>query len=319
LSPYEFENFVGEVWSELGWETEVTKGAQDRGIDVVAQRDDKTELIQVKRYAIDNKVGSNEVRKYATLYQQESDADSIALVTASSFTRQAEELADDLDVRTIDGDYLYDYVKESGINKDILTEDSISNTTQGASSADEFVEIYGEFTELNKKLAKRVMMPASTAADYDGAEAAFARSGNREQLRFAIKMRNEWAEIINELENSITNMEGIPEKIPHTEFARLISEQIQTMYDLSEAYQRGLTYKDKLINSRFESAPIDPGGLREVKVPNTEILLKPEADVEDLKRSQDVAMTIAAKETGKIGEFSDERQRIIASVAERIN
>lgn len=312
LSPYDFEDLIGEIWSELGWETEVTKGAQDRGIDVVAQRDDETELIQVKRYAVDNKVGSNEVRKYATLYQQESDADSIALVTASTFTPQAEELASDLDVRAIDSDRLYNYIQNKNINMKTLGEISDdSNGQKPSSSTDDFVEVYKDFMKSNQKLAKDVMNPASNAADYDGAEATFARKGNKEQLRFAIEMRNKWADIVNRLEEIISEMEGIPDMIPQAEFAGLISEQIQSMKDLSKAYQRGLTYKDRLINSRLEDTPINPGELVKVEVPDAEILPEPEEDVEELKQSQDVAMTIATKETGKIGDLSDERRKII--------
>lgn len=319
LSPNEFEQFVGKVWSGLGWETEVTKAVQDRGIDILAQQSDSTELIQAKRYAVDNKVGSEEIRKYATLYQQESDIDSVAVVTSSEFTTQSERLASDLDVRAIDGDELYDYVQQTDIRFEESTETGDTGNHNQSSTTDEFLEAYMELQDLNQEFAETALVPQSDAADHDGAEAAFARSGNKEQLRFAVQMRNEWVDIVNNTNEIIPQMEEIPGKVPHEEFARLISEQIQTMKDMSEATQRGLTYKDQLINSRFNSTPIDPGRLTKADVPDAEILAEPDSDVEDLKQSQDAAMTIVARETGKIGDYSEDRREMIESVKENIS
>jgi hypothetical protein len=181
----------------------------------------------------------------------------------------------------------------------------------------ELIDSYNEFIDLNQDLAFSVLNPAEDAADYDGAEAAFARGGNGEQLRHAIEMRNEWAEIQMELNRIIPLMETVVEGVSHDLFERLFNKQIDTMRDLSEAYQRGLMYKDKLINTRFQTPPIDPGELTELEVPEGEILQEPTADVAELKKSQDVAMGIVANKTGKIGDHAQERRKYISDAVDK--
>lgn len=103
MDPYLFEQFVADIWEERGYNTIVRSGSGDRGIDVIATLEGEKQLIQVKRYSQSNKVGSQTVRNYATLYQQVEDASAVVVVTTSSFTDEARKLAKDLDVETIDG------------------------------------------------------------------------------------------------------------------------------------------------------------------------------------------------------------------------
>lgn len=113
-SPYEFEEFVSELWERQGWDTKVTSGSSDRGIDIVAERDtpfEQQQMLQVKRYDPDLSIGSNTVRQYATLYQQE-EVDVVAIVTTASFTSEAEDLATDLNVKLIGGKDLIDLIHE---------------------------------------------------------------------------------------------------------------------------------------------------------------------------------------------------------------
>lgn len=115
MDPYQLEKLVAEIWEEQGYQTNVRTASGDRGIDVEATKTkpfDERVLIQVKRYTGGNKVGSDEVRKYSTLKNQESNADVIVLVATSDFTTPAEKLATDLNVKTIDGDELAGLVYE---------------------------------------------------------------------------------------------------------------------------------------------------------------------------------------------------------------
>jgi hypothetical protein len=181
---------------------------------------------------------------------------------------------------------------------------------------EDFLDSYNEFIELNQELRTAVLDPVSSASDYDGAEAAFARGGNPEQLHQAIKMRNEWAEIQVELNRLVPLMNEIVEGMSHEVLGTLFGKQITTMREMSDAFQRGLTYKDQLINTRFDSPPIDPGQLTAADVPDAEILSVPQGDITELKQSQDVAMGVAANETGKLGEQAEERTEIIRSAVE---
>jgi hypothetical protein len=109
---------VAEVWRSQGYQTNVTKMKGDRGIDVEAVRQRPTGneriLIQAKCYSEGNNIGSQEVRRYATLYQQQESVDNVVIVTSSRFTSEGERLAKDLDVDTIDGTELVNIIIDSG-------------------------------------------------------------------------------------------------------------------------------------------------------------------------------------------------------------
>jgi len=38
MDPYDFEYFVGDIWTRMGWETTVSTGSADKGVDVTAVR-----------------------------------------------------------------------------------------------------------------------------------------------------------------------------------------------------------------------------------------------------------------------------------------
>ena len=120
LDPYEFEQFIAEVWTHRGWNTKVSQQSGDQGIDVIATREGpflEKQLIQVKRYAPDNSVGSREIQQYSSLRHQEPDADSVVVVTTSRFTSQAEQLAEQLNVKLVDGVALSGIISQLGIEE----------------------------------------------------------------------------------------------------------------------------------------------------------------------------------------------------------
>ncbi|WP_414838279.1 restriction endonuclease [Candidatus Nanosalina sp. VS9-1] len=107
INEYEFEEIVGNVWSERGWETQVTRSSNDRGIDIVAEKQHpyyQKILIQAKRYSAGNKVGSKEIQQYYSLKDQEDNVDQVLIITTSSFTKPAERRAQDLNVKLINGE-----------------------------------------------------------------------------------------------------------------------------------------------------------------------------------------------------------------------
>ena len=115
MDPYEFEELVADLWESKGYTTNVRKKSGDKAVDIDAERGGRKEVIQVKRYSDGNKIGSEEVRKYATLYQQ-TDANQVVLVTSGQFTSSARELADDLGVEIVDGRELSHQLSQNSIS-----------------------------------------------------------------------------------------------------------------------------------------------------------------------------------------------------------
>lgn len=116
MDPYDFEHFIADLWRAQGWETTVSQESVDQGIDIVATKNSpfqQKQVIQVKRYAEDNTIGSPKVQQYASLRQQEDGADVSVIVTTSSFTHQAEEIAQNLNVKLVDADVIYTLLEET--------------------------------------------------------------------------------------------------------------------------------------------------------------------------------------------------------------
>lgn len=111
MDEYEFEHLVADVWQKKGWDTTVTQGSNDAGIDIIAEKDDlyhKKILIQAKRYSKGNNVGSQQVQQYYSLKDQEDNVDEVLIVTTSDFTDPARELAEKLNVKLINGPEFYE-------------------------------------------------------------------------------------------------------------------------------------------------------------------------------------------------------------------
>lgn len=109
----EFESLIADVWEERGWKTTETPDSRDRGIDVIAKQSTpfkQKQLIQAKRWAEGNKLSSRDVQQYDSLRRQESDVDAVIIVTTSSFTSQAEQIANKLNVKLIDGRKICDMI-----------------------------------------------------------------------------------------------------------------------------------------------------------------------------------------------------------------
>jgi hypothetical protein len=128
VDPYEFEEVVAKVWDSKGYNTNLRKKSNDKGVDVEATSGNHKVLIQAKRYADGNKVGGPDVRKYATLYQQDPSANQVIIVTTGSFTSQAKEIAAEQNVKIINGQEFIDMVSNYNINLDSADKGVLGDT-----------------------------------------------------------------------------------------------------------------------------------------------------------------------------------------------
>lgn len=113
MDPYAFEHLVADLWERMGWETEVPSPGADEGVDVIARKAvpyEQTTLIQAKRYGPDTTVGSPEIQQYASLKHQYEGVDKVVMVTTNRYTGQAQQLADRLNVKLVDGQDLVELV-----------------------------------------------------------------------------------------------------------------------------------------------------------------------------------------------------------------
>ena len=118
MDPYDFEKLVARVWSSKGYETNVRKASNDKGVDIEANSGNHKILIQAKRYAANSKIGGPDVRNYATLYQQDPTADQVIIVTTSSFTQQAKEIAAEQNITIVNGSNFVDMMEKNSIQLD---------------------------------------------------------------------------------------------------------------------------------------------------------------------------------------------------------
>jgi len=103
MDPVEYEQMVADTLTGLGWQTRLTKGSGDQGIDVVAEMRGKRVVIQCKRYA--SAIGNSAVQE-AFAGKSFECADYAAVVSNAGFTRSARQLADSTHVMLLHHDEL---------------------------------------------------------------------------------------------------------------------------------------------------------------------------------------------------------------------
>lgn len=101
-----FEQFVADLWRVQGWNVTVTQNSRDRGVDIIAEKStpfSQKQVIQAKCNSRGNKITSPDVQQYNSLKDQIDGVDAVVIVTTSTFTSQAKQLASNLNVKIIDG------------------------------------------------------------------------------------------------------------------------------------------------------------------------------------------------------------------------
>lgn len=94
VTPEYFEQIVADIFTALGFSTEVTGGADDKGVDVIARYSDGLDFapiyIQVKHYCGTMKVTPNEIQKLAGAVLLHGGLQGV-LVTCGSFAQPVPE------------------------------------------------------------------------------------------------------------------------------------------------------------------------------------------------------------------------------------
>ena len=112
LKPWEFERYMAELFTKLGYKTTVTGGGYDRGVDVVAEKDGLKHYIQFKKY-ITLVVGVNELRDFYGAIADHLAQAKCYFITTNKFTLEAERFTEDKPIELIDGYKLIKYIRMS--------------------------------------------------------------------------------------------------------------------------------------------------------------------------------------------------------------
>lgn len=91
MNPYEFENLIARLFNQMGYDASSTKKSGDQGVDVIAKKGLNTIAIQTKCYP--NTVVGNSAIQEVVAGMGYYKANSACVITNSTFTRSAVELA----------------------------------------------------------------------------------------------------------------------------------------------------------------------------------------------------------------------------------
>ena len=105
MSPYEYEEYCADILSKNGWAARATKKSGDQGVDVYAERDGISVVIQCK--LTDTPVGNKAVQEIIS-GQKYMSADYAAVVSSAAYTPGARDLAKTAHVLLLDHDDLKD-------------------------------------------------------------------------------------------------------------------------------------------------------------------------------------------------------------------
>jgi len=125
----DFEYFVADLFSNLGYKTRIVGGYSDGGIDVIAKKDGIDYYIQCKKYG-NSIVGVSKVRDfYGAIISKRTEGKGF-FVTTNDFSLEAEKFAQDKPIELINGHKLIKYIEMSKGKKE-KTEDEICPKCNG--------------------------------------------------------------------------------------------------------------------------------------------------------------------------------------------
>ena len=111
LTPYQFEEFIAELFRKMGYSAFKTKSTGDYGADVIAEKDGKRVLIEVKQYSKGNNVTPKEVqRTLGSLHYHK--ANKAVFVTTSDFTVRARDIENEAPIELWDKKTLHQMVRK---------------------------------------------------------------------------------------------------------------------------------------------------------------------------------------------------------------
>jgi HJR/Mrr/RecB family endonuclease len=110
MKPSEFERYVANLFTRLGYKTQVVGGSHDGGIDVEIEKDGIKSYIQCKKFII-QQVPVGAVRDFYGALVDHVAGGKGYFVTTNKFTLEAERFTEDKPIELIDGFGLIKYIR----------------------------------------------------------------------------------------------------------------------------------------------------------------------------------------------------------------
>lgn len=122
IKPSEFEDFIAELYSRLGYKTEKVGRAYDGGVDVIASKDGIINYIQCKKF-ITSQVGVEQVREFVGVLVGKLANGNGIFITTNIFTTEAKKYAEESMIELIDGYKLTKLIRSVDLKIDSEIED----------------------------------------------------------------------------------------------------------------------------------------------------------------------------------------------------
>jgi len=111
LEHWEFEKYIGDLFTKLGYKTQVIGGSYDEGIDVIAEKDGVKHYIQCKHYR--NPVGVEKIRDFYGAITAKYSNEKAFFITTGYFTEEAERFVLDKNIELIDRPKLIRLIRQA--------------------------------------------------------------------------------------------------------------------------------------------------------------------------------------------------------------
>ena len=110
MSPTEFERYVAELFTRLGYKAEAVGRSHDGGIDVIAEKDGVKNYIQCKKF-ITSEVTVGAMRDFYGALADHLANGKGYFITTNKFTLEAQRFAEDKPIELVDGFGLVRYIR----------------------------------------------------------------------------------------------------------------------------------------------------------------------------------------------------------------
>lgn len=121
MKPFEFEDYITDLFSRLGYKAKAVGASHDGGVDVVIEKDGIKGYIQCKKF-ITSEVTVGDVRDFYGALADHLTNGKGYFITTNKFTLEAEKFADDKPIELIDGYKLISYIKMTKKDKEASKE-----------------------------------------------------------------------------------------------------------------------------------------------------------------------------------------------------